>query len=123
MEKSSFAEALKLRTKKMSIAIIRSSRKISTDLAGQIITKQLIRSATSVAANYRAACRARSTAEFISKLGIVEEEADETCFWIELLIEAELVSRNDFDGQLKEIREITAIITASLKTTKLKYKR
>lgn len=123
MENNAFAEALKLRTKKMSIGIIRSTKKISADLAGQIIAKQIIRSATSVAANYRAACRARSTAEFISKLGIVEEEADETCFWIELIIEAELGKRDDFAVLLKEVQEITAIVTASLKTTKLRYKK
>lgn len=123
MGNKTFAEALKARTKKMAIETIKASRKISNDYAGQVVTKQLIRSSTSVAANYRAACRARSAAEFISKLGIVEEEADESCFWIELLMESELCSKQEFEAVYKEVKEITAIVTASGNTAKQRFKR
>lgn len=123
MENKTFAEALKARTKKMAIETIKASRKISNDYAGQVVAKQLIRSSTSVAANYRAACRARSAAEFISKLGIVEEEADESCFWIELLMESELCSKQEFEAIYKEVKEITAIVTASGNTAKQRFKR
>jgi len=79
---------------------------------------QIFRSGTSVAANYRAACRARSKAEFISKLAIVEEEADETLFWLELMSEMEIVGKKLLDNLMKENNEILAIIVSSIKTAK-----
>lgn len=85
---------------------------------GRTIGGQLIRSGTSVAANYRAACRARSHAEFIAKLGTVEEEADETLFWLELAVDSKLVSVDRVRTLLKEADELTAIFVASLKTAK-----
>ena len=78
----------------------------------------MIRCGTSVAANYRASCRARSRAEFIAKLGTVEEEADETLFWLELAVDAKLVSAQRAQALLKEADELTAIFVSSLKTAK-----
>ena len=84
----------------------------------RIISNQIIRSGTSVAANYRAACRARSKAEFIAKLGIVEEEADETLFWLELSEETGLLPSNRLKDIKQEANEITAIIVSSRKSAK-----
>jgi len=85
---------------------------------GETVARQLIRAGTSVAANYRAACRGRSKAEFIAKLGIVEEETDETVFWIEFAIEAKLSSASLVEDLMAEGREVLAIIVASRKTAK-----
>jgi len=85
-------------------------------IQGRAIAGQIIRSGTSVAANYRAACKARSRAEFISKLGIVEEEADETSFWLELITEGKLLEEKRIVDLLQESREIVAIIAASRKS-------
>lgn len=78
----------------------------------------MLRSGTSVGANYRAACRARSRAEFVAKLGIVLEEADETVFWLELLPEGGIVKREKLDGLVKEAEELTSIFVTSLCTAK-----
>lgn len=78
--------------------------------------RQLLRSGTSVGANYRAVCRARSTREFIAKMGIVLEEADESCFWMELLIEGEVVKASRLQPLLDEGNEIVAIVSASRRT-------
>jgi four helix bundle protein len=86
----------------------------------QVIGKQLLRSGTSVAANYRAACRARSKAEFIAKIGIVLEEVDESVLWIEMLIDAEILKKERVDQLLNEARQLTAIFTASRQTAKQK---
>ena len=88
-------------------------------LAGRTIGSQLIRSGTSVGANYRASCKGRSTAEFIAKLGTVEEEADESAFWLELIIEGGLLTKLQVQELLTEAEEITAIIAASRKTAAL----
>ncbi|WP_231690844.1 four helix bundle protein [Aureliella helgolandensis] len=85
---------------------------------GRPIGNQLIRSATSVGANYRAACRGRSKAEFVSKLSIVIEEADESCYWLELIIEGELLAKDKVEALLDEANQITAIMVASRKTAK-----
>ena len=85
-----------------------------------MIGKQLLRSGTSVAANYRAACRARSKAEFIAKIGIVLEEVDESVLWIEMLIDAEILKKERVDQLLNEARQLTAIFTASRRTAKQK---
>jgi len=84
----------------------------------RILGKQLLRSGTSVGANYRAACRARSRAEFVAKLGIVLEESDETVFWLELLVEAGVGSRERVQPWVKEADELTSIFVASLRTAK-----
>ncbi len=83
----------------------------------------MIRSATSVAANYRAACRSRSKADFINKLGIVEEEADETMFWLEILIESGKTCKEDVNDLYKETDELVAIFSASRKTARTNQKK
>jgi four helix bundle protein len=85
---------------------------------GQVLGKQLLRSGTSVGANYRAACRARSNAEFRAKLEIIEEEADETVYWLELLVESGLVRAQRLTELLKEANEIAAIVVASIRTSR-----
>ncbi len=109
---------LKNRTKQFALRILELSRSLPSDRTIDILTKQLIRSATSVGANYRSACRARSKADFISKITIVEEEADECMYWIELLSESKLIDSKVLSSILKEADELTAIFTSSGKTAK-----
>jgi four helix bundle protein len=109
---------LKLRTKKFALRIIKLVESLPKSKIGDVIGHQLLRSATSVGANYRAACRARSQADFISKITIVEEEADESCYWLELIGEGELIEKEKLKDILKEADELTAIFTASGKTAK-----
>ena len=104
---------LKDRTKSFALRVIKLVSSLPNNAAGKAIGNQLIRSGTSVAANYRAACRGRSKAEFISKLGIVEEEADESCLWLELIIESDLMEEKLVASLLKEANELTAIIVSS----------
>lgn len=111
-------EELKSRLKAMTLRVVHMVQALPRTLPAQVIGKQLIRSATSVAANYRSACKARSRADFSSKLGIVEEEADETQFWIEMLMESGFVKEKRLESLLKEVKEITAIIAASRITLK-----
>jgi four helix bundle protein len=112
------AKQLQERTKKFAIRIIKAFAGPPKDEAACIIGRQFLRSATSVAANYRAACRARSAADFISKISIVAEEADETLFWFELLLEAEVVKMNLFEPLMKEREELLKICSASRATAK-----
>ncbi len=108
---------LKARTKTFALRIIKMSREIPKgDDAGRVIMKQILRSATSVAANYRASCRARSQAEFVSKMGTVEEEADETALWLELLVESGIMPERKLAALLQEANELTAIMASSRKT-------
>jgi four helix bundle protein len=108
---------LKARTKTFALRIIKLTRVIpKNDDAGRAIAKQIVRSGTSVAANYRASCRARSQAEFISKIGTVEEEADETALWLELLVESATMSARKLAALLQEANDLTAIMAASRKT-------
>jgi four helix bundle protein len=109
---------LKDRTRRFAVAIIQLCRELPTTLDGKTVSQQLIRSGTSVGANYRASCRARSRAEWSAKLGIVEEEADETLFWLEVAVDVKLVSAQRAEALLKEADELTAIFVASLKTAK-----
>lgn len=104
------------RTKEFAIRIIKLVNALPNTIAGRAIGGQLIRSGTSVAANYRAACRGRSKPEFIAKLGTVEEEADESSFWLEVIIETDLMKENLVADLLREAGELTAI-TASSKIT------
>ena len=108
---------LKKRTKEFAKNIIRLCRNLPTNREGRLIGGQMFRSGTSVAANYRAACRGRSKAEFVSKLAIVEEEADETMFWLELIKELSISKDPMVDDFLKESDEIVAMIVSSIKTT------
>lgn len=105
---------LKLRTKQFALRIIRLVRALPKTTEGRAIGMQIIRSGTSVAANYRSACRARSVAEFIAKLGIVLEEADETGLWLELIIESGLIQEKLVIPLLRESSEIVAIMTSSV---------
>ncbi len=108
---------LKARTKSFALRIIKLTRAIPrNDDAGRVIAKQIVRSGTSVAANYRASCRARSQAEFISKIGTVEEESDETALWLELLVESGIMQARKLSALLNEANELTAIMAASRKT-------
>lgn len=88
-----------------------------------MLGRQLLGSGTSVGANYRSACRARSNADFISKMGIVEEEADESLYWMELLIEAEIVEAVKLESLMKEANEVLAITLSSIKTARRKKDR
>ena len=112
------AEELKTRTKQMAIQAIQFVEKLPKGLTNDIIGKQLVRSSTSVAANYRAACKARSKADFINKLGIVEEEADETVFWLEMLVESGKASENGISSLKNEAQELLKIVAASRITAK-----
>ena len=107
---------LKLRTKNFSILIINLVEKLPNSIAGKTIGNQIIRSGTSVGANYRAVCRARSDREFISKINIVLEEADETMFWLELIIDRKWFDENEVLNLLDEGNQLTAIFVSSLKT-------
>ena len=109
---------LKLRTKEFALRVIRMYRALPNCGEAWVIGKQVLRSATSVGANYRSAQRGKSKADFIAKLGIAEEEADETCYWLELIIEAALLPPEKVEPLLAEAKEITAILTAAGRTAK-----
>ena len=111
---------LKKRTKQFAKNIILLCRNLPNNREGRLVGDQMFRSATSVAANYRAACRGRSKAEFVSKLAIVEEEADETMFWLELIKEMNIYKESLVDELIKESNEIIAIIVSSIRTVKKK---
>jgi four helix bundle protein len=104
------------RTKQFALRIFKLFGALPQTIQGRAVAAQLIRSGTSVAANYRAACRARSKPEFIAKLGVVEEEADESAFWLELIIETELLSARKVEPLLAEAGEIVAMMASSKKT-------
>jgi four helix bundle protein len=112
------AKQLQDRTKQFAVRIIKAFAKLPKDEATRVIGRQFLRSGTSLAANYRAACRARSTADFISKIGIVTEEADETLFWLELLIDSELITTKQVESLMTECEELLKIFSASLATAK-----
>ena len=106
----------KRRTRDLGYGIIKLVRGMQRDFAGDIIARQLIRSATSVGANYRAACRGRSVADVLSKLGIVEEEADETMYWLEMLRDTGVVAPHLIAPLLQEADEIVAMTVSSIRT-------
>jgi four helix bundle protein len=110
-------ESIKKRTKQIALDGIRLSRTIPETRDGNVIAKQLIRSSTSVGANYRAALRAKSKKDFVNKLRIVEEEADETLFWLELLEEDKIIQSEMLVSLKTETAEILAITVASIKTS------
>ncbi len=112
MDEKQFKE----RTKNLALRVIRVVGALPPGPAGEVIGRQLLRSATSVGANYRAACRGRSTADVISKLSIVEEEADETLYWFELLVEAGLMPEARLADLMTEADEIIAMTVSSIKT-------
>jgi four helix bundle protein len=104
------------KAKHIAIRIIRLVESLPKNATTDVIGKQLLRSATSVGANYRSACRAKSSADMIAKLAIVEEEADESMYWIELLIELNLVTSARLADLVSELNEVVAITVASIKT-------
>ena len=112
------AKQLQDRTKQFAIRIIKAFARLPKDEAARIIGRQFLRSGTSLAANYRAACRARSAADFISKISIVTEEADETHFWFELLVESKLIKMKTVGPLMSECEELLKIFSASLATAK-----
>ena len=104
---------LKQRTKQFALRVIKLIGALPKNPEGRTIGNQLIRSGTSVGSNYRAACRGRSKAEFVAKLGTVEEEADESSYWLELIIDAALMKESRVRSLLQEANELTAIMAAS----------
>ncbi|HEV2841460.1 MAG TPA: four helix bundle protein [Chthoniobacterales bacterium] len=109
---------LKKRTKAFALRILKLVDVLPKTTAGRALASQIVRSGTSVAANYRAACRAKSPADFIAKMGIVEEEADETLFWLELLEESDLVAATKLTAIKQEADELIAITVTSIKTAR-----
>jgi four helix bundle protein len=112
------AEEMKRRTRCFALSVIRLVRAMPKGQESQVLGRQLLRAGTSVGANYRAACRGKSPADFIAKMGIVEEEADETMYWMELLMEAGLLRSEDAGDLMKEADEIVAITVASIRTAR-----
>jgi four helix bundle protein len=110
----------KQRTKDYALRIIRLVESLPADRISRILGNQLLRAGTSVGANYRSSARARSRAEFIAKLGIVEEECDESIYWMELLVDAGKVRADRLAGLMQEGNEIVAITVASIKTARLR---
>ena len=116
-------EELKRRTKQFALRVIKLVGALPKDTVGRAIGGQLVRAGTSVGANYRSACKARSRAEFIAKIGVVEEEADESAFWMELIVEAKLLRKTRVEALLQEAEELVAIMAASRKSASRGRKR
>ncbi len=106
------------RTRAFALAVIKAVRKLPRNMTGDVIGRQLLRCATSVGANYRSACRAKSQADFIAKMGIVEEEADESIYWMELLVDSGLVRKDEVAGLVDEANQLVAMTVASINTAK-----
>jgi four helix bundle protein len=117
------AEELKRRTKKFGLAVIKLVESLPPSQTAKVIGNQLLRSALSVGANYRSACRGRSKADFISKVGITIEEADESQYWLEMIVEAGIVPPDKLKSLMKEADELVAILTASIKTARANLNR
>ena len=117
VDKEVFAEQFRNRTKRLALDVIRFSQTLPKTEEASIMKRQLLRSATSVASNYRAACRSRSSAEFFSKLSIVTEEADETLFWLELLEESNTTTKTKVEPLQKEATEILSVMAKARKNT------
>jgi four helix bundle protein len=116
-------EELKARSKAFAVRVVKMTEALPKTRAADIVARQLIRSATSVGANYRAACRARSHKEFTARIGIVEEEADESLYWLEILVETGLMTESKLKGLIREADELTAIFTAASYTARQKRER
>jgi len=106
------------RTKASALRVIRLVDSLPNSQTSRTIGGQLLRAGTSVGANYRAACRARSTPDFVAKMGIVEEECDESTYWMELLVEAGIMKESRIAGLLKEADEILSMVVSSIKTSR-----
>jgi four helix bundle protein len=114
-------QSFKDRTKKLALGFIEVVETLPRTRAAEVIGRQLLRSGTSIGANYRAACRGRSAADVIAKLQIVEEEADESIYWLELLVESGLLSADRLSHLLEETNEIIAMTVASIKTLRKRH--
>jgi four helix bundle protein len=112
------SEELKVRTRAFALRIIRLAESLPETPTAKVIRNQMIRCGSSVGANYRAACRAKPKADFVSKMGIVEEEADETIYWMELLVDAGIVKQSRITELLDEANQILSIVISSIKTAK-----
>jgi four helix bundle protein len=122
-ETSMNTEELKKRTKQFGLRCIKVAESLPNTRTGDVLSKQLVRSATSVGANYRSACRAQSKPTFISKIAIAIEEVDEAQFWLEMIVEAGLMPQKKLADLMKESDEIVAILTASSKTAKANLRK
>ncbi len=111
-------EEMKQRTKLFALSIIQLVETLPKERTAEVLGRQLLRSGTSVGSNYRSACRAKSIADFISKMGIVEEEADESLYWMELLIDAGIEVNIKIEALMKEAGELLSITVASIKTAR-----
>ena len=111
-------EELKERTKQIAVKVVQLTVSFPRTREAEVLGRQLLRSGTSVGANYRAACRARSKTDFINKIGIVEEEADESLYWMEVMLASKIVSLQTVEPLMREMRELLAIFTASGRTAK-----
>ena len=111
-------EQLKARSKRFALEVIALVSTLPRTLVAEIIARQIVRSGTSTGANYRAACRARSRSEFIAKIGVAEEEADETLYWLELLLETHLAESGTVERLITEAGELVAILSAGRKTAR-----
>lgn len=109
---------LRVRTREFALRVVKLVDALPNGRSADVVGKQMLRSATSVGANYRAACRARSTAEFLAKMGIVEEEADETCYWLDLLGDAGIFKAELLAPLRAEADEIVAMVVSSIKTAR-----
>jgi four helix bundle protein len=118
MEKNKKTPLLKPRTKQFALRVIRLTESLPKTAPAQVIGKQLLRSALSVGANYRSACRARSRADFVSKMGLVEEEADESAYWMEMLVEADIMKKDGLGLLMDEASAIAAMVVASIRTAR-----
>ncbi|MBI3913815.1 MAG: four helix bundle protein [Chloroflexi bacterium] len=116
-------EQMKARTKQFALRVIRLVESLPNTRTADVIGRQLLRSGTSVGANYRAACRAKSDADFVNKLGTVEEEADESVYWMELLVDDGIVKPEKLASLMQEGNEILAIVVASIKSTKIRLNK
>src|SRR5262245_41608392 len=111
-------DELKQRTKQFALRIMKLVDALPRTMSGRAVGNQLVRSGTAVGANYRAACRARSRREFVSRLGVVEEESDESGYWLELIADGALLKPKQVSALLQESSELTRIFAAAIKTTR-----
>jgi len=114
-------ETFKRRTKRFALAVIKLVETLQRNRTAEVLGRQLLRAGTSVGANYRAACRGKSASDVVAKLSIVEEEADESIYWIELLVEAGVVAPSSVDTLKKEANELLAMTVASIKTLRSRF--
>jgi four helix bundle protein len=113
---------LRKRVKRLALRIVRLVQALPHSIEGSVFGRQILRSGTSIAANYYSACKARSKKDFVSKLGVAEEEADETIFWLELIVESKLIVGKRVTALIQEVNEIIAILASSRITAKRNLK-